>query len=342
MNHRVLSQVHFPVQYVEVTESLVRARGGRVAEVRERCGLPPLDSAQSPTMIDGHQLMESLKIGALHCLPGEPPSLQVLRHFPLTAHGTLGMASITSQTVREALDVALRYQALVMPAFEMQALPVTAEGVTVRVEQVVDMGPFNALMAELVIGVLRNVSPYLGSVPWSVRVQFAHSPMGPTADYDAFFGEPVHFQAPHHAFTVPHAVLDTPLITGNRATQASLEALLKKQVPTGARPAPVSQQVRAFVSGWLRKGQVPPAQSVAEALAMSPRTLSRKLADEGVTLSDLIEGMRIAQAEHLMLDGHRTIQEVAHAVGFADASSFARAFKRGTGHSPVSWRAQRR
>ena len=43
--HRSLQALHFPVQYVEVTESLLRARGGDVGSVRRLCGLPPAGDA---------------------------------------------------------------------------------------------------------------------------------------------------------------------------------------------------------------------------------------------------------------------------------------------------------
>jgi len=55
-----LSRLRFPVQYIEVTESMVRARHGRVPSVRERCGLPPEGHPEQPAFIDGHQLLASV------------------------------------------------------------------------------------------------------------------------------------------------------------------------------------------------------------------------------------------------------------------------------------------
>lgn len=339
---RHLQSVHFPIQYIEITESLVRARGGRVAEVRERCGLPPLDDGDTPqpAMIDGLQFQTLLRIGQEHCLPGEPASLQVLAHFPLTAHGTLGMLTIVSPTVGAALDMALQYHALVMPLFSMHRQDGPNGSVTVRIEQVVDFAPFNELLAEVVVGNFRNVAPYTNVAQPIMDVSFRHA--APAAHlrpaYEHFFGMPVRFGAPHLGFTVSKEMLDTPLLTGNRATRDSLEALLHKQAPDGVRLTPYTQRVRQVVSAGLRRGTLLQASHIAHELALSPRSLSRHLQDEGTTLSDIVEAMRIDHAEQLLSSSTRPVQEVARLVGYADASSFTRAFKRATGRTPAAVR----
>lgn len=337
MTRRPLSEVHFPVQYIEITESLVRSRGGPVAKVREHCGLPPAGSPQTPATIDGHQLQASMLFGRDYCLPGEPSSLQALRHFPLTAHGMLGMLTIASQTVGEALDAALRYHSLVMPLFEMRRLPDTPQGAVVRVEQVVDFAPLNDQVTEMVIGVCCNVAPYTDGLTPNLAVSFRHQPQGDPAAYEAFFGQPVRFGAEYNGFTVGHELLRSPLITGNRATRDLLEAELRRQAPEGTQLKPLAQRVRRLLADEIGQRRLPSAERIAEALAMSPRTLSRKLKDEGESLSGLLDALRIEQAEQL-LDGRRSVQEVARLVGFADASSFARAFKRATGRTPAEVR----
>lgn len=339
---RALQSIHFPIQYIEITESLVKARGGRVAEVRERCGLPPQNSsgAPQPAMIDGHQLQTSMRIGMDHCLPGRPASLQVLEHFPLTAHGMLGMLTIASQTVDEALDMALQYHALVMPVFNIRRQPGPQGSAVVVFEQVVDFAPFNELMAELVVGTFRNVAPYTTLAQPVMDVCFKHA--APPADqwpaYEAFFGMPVRFAAPCQGFTVSRETLQSPLITGNRATRDSLEAMLHKQAPNGVRVTPLTQRVRQVVSAALQRGALVQAAHIAHELALSPRSLSRHLQDEGTTLSEIIETLRIEHAEQLLVSSARPVQEVARLVGYADASSFLRAFKRATGRTPAEVR----
>lgn len=262
----------------------------------------------------------------------------MLRHFPLTAHGTLGVMAITSGTVREALDTALQYHALVMPLFEMRRQPDTAEGAHVRVVPTVDLGPDGALLAELVIGVLRNVAPYTLVGQPVLHAEFAHTSSWPASAYAGFFGAEPRFGAPWHGFTVPHALLDAPLITGNRATRAHLEDLLRREAPQVAQSRPLTQRVRQMLLDGLRKGVLPTSEDLAHDLAMSTRTLSRRLQDEAQSLSRLLEQVRIERAELLLREGRLSVQDVAQQTGFADASSFTRAFKRATGTTPAEWR----
>ena len=337
-----LSRLRFPVQYIEVTESMVRARHGRVADVRAHCGLPPLGHTEQPAFIDGHQLLASVQLAQAHCLPDEPESLQILRHFPLTAHGTLGVFAITAHTVGEALNAALQYHALVMPLFEFHRQPDTPEGAHVRVVPTVDIGPHNALMAELVIGVLLNVAPYTTLASPVLHTEFSHGCGRWPEAYARHFGVAPRFGAPWHGFTVPHALLQAPLITGNRTTHAQLEAVLLRHAPDSAQTRPTTQRVRALLLEGLRKGVLPDSEAVAHALAMSSRTLGRRLQDEGQSLSRLHEQVRIERAEHLLQEGTLPLLAVAQAAGFADASSFARAFKRVTGRTPAEHRQRLR
>lgn len=340
MNPSELSRLRFPVQYLEITEAVVRARHGRVADVRAACGVAPAGEPGSD-WIDGHQLQASLDLAVAHCLPGEAPALQILRHFPLTAHGTLGMLAITSGTVGEALEAALQYHALVMPLFEMRRQPDGNDGVRVHVRPTVDFAPHNELMAELVIGVMRNVAPYTATRQPVLHAAFAHAARWPLQDYTDFLGVAPRFGAPVHGFTVPHALLATPLITGNRATRATLQGQLQREVSSGASLAPVTHQLRHHLLAALRRGHLLSSEHLAHELAMSVRTLSRRLQDEGTSLTQVMAQLRMEHAEHLLGDARLSVRDVARRTGFADASSFIRAFKRATGRTPAENRQRR-
>jgi AraC family transcriptional regulator len=85
-----------------------------------------------------------------------------------------------------------------------------------------------------------------------------------------------------------------------------------------------------------------PAPGVAELAALcgiSARHLHRQfLALTGATVADYIEATRIEQAKHLLTTHDQPIRAVAQACGFAHANSFARAFRRSTGLSPLAFR----
>jgi AraC-like DNA-binding protein len=80
--------------------------------------------------------------------------------------------------------------------------------------------------------------------------------------------------------------------------------------------------------------------TVAKALGLSKRTLRRRLCAEGKLYRSVVNDALAIVAKHQLRSTERTIQEIAHDLGFADASTFHRAFKRRTGMTPQTYRAK--
>ncbi len=329
----------FPIHYLDVGVALVRSRGGDPAALYKAAGLNPQDPSSPSATLSGEQLLAVMDLTLQHCPAGEPPALQILRHFPLTAHGTLGMLTITCETVGDALGAALQYYPLVMPGLDLHREIVSA-GIRVRVKRTIDFGQHNDLITEVILGVFHNIAPYAMAKDLSMQVRLRHKPQGDVAAYAAFFGEPVVFEAEEDSFFVPHSTLQCRLLTSNRVTRAALQALLLREVSYESHIKPFMQRVKRILSLSLSSGATPSAEQVAGELAMSSRTLSRRLQDEGVTLNELLEQIRIERAERLLLTTSRPISEVGRKAGFKDPSAFSRAFKRATGLTPAEMRGR--
>ena len=85
----------------------------------------------------------------------------------------------------------------------------------------------------------------------------------------------------------------------------------------------------------LRLPDGPPDQeTIANDLAMSVRTLHRRLKEEGTTFNELLTQLRQSLAQRMLSDGNRSISEVAFNLGYSDHSAFSRAFKGWFGQSP--------
>jgi AraC-like DNA-binding protein len=79
---------------------------------------------------------------------------------------------------------------------------------------------------------------------------------------------------------------------------------------------------------------------LAAALGLSPRTLQRKLAGSGTSLSALVDEVRRDRAEDLRARGLYTLGEIAARVGFAEPASFTRAWRRWFGAPPSGGRTR--
>jgi AraC-like DNA-binding protein len=91
----------------------------------------------------------------------------------------------------------------------------------------------------------------------------------------------------------------------------------------------VITQVRAMLQGDLALS-LPEA---AKRATMSPRTLKRRLAEQGTTFSELMDDARHQKALVLLLDPRLTIEAIAATLGYSDTANFSRAFKRWTGRT---------
>jgi AraC-like DNA-binding protein len=102
----------------------------------------------------------------------------------------------------------------------------------------------------------------------------------------------------------------------------------------------VVSRARSAIASALSQG-APSAAEVARALAMSERTLHRRLKEASQPFGRLLDEARFAAAKAHLADPGLSLAEVAWLVGFSDQSTFTRAFRRWTGQPPGAWRAAR-
>ena len=82
----------------------------------------------------------------------------------------------------------------------------------------------------------------------------------------------------------------------------------------------------------------PDLETVAERLHMSSRTFKRKLQEHGTGFRELVEAARRAEAIRLLNTTGLSVAQIAGRLGYADASSFSRAFHKWTSTTPGAFR----
>lgn len=100
----------------------------------------------------------------------------------------------------------------------------------------------------------------------------------------------------------------------------------------------MAAQVFALLSRSVRRYPALPA--VAARLKVSSRTLKRKLAQHGVTYSELLDETRLRRSVDLLRDRGRTVRSIAARLGYTAAANFNRAFVRWTGSTPGAYRTR--
>ncbi|HYD46912.1 MAG TPA: AraC family transcriptional regulator ligand-binding domain-containing protein [Terriglobales bacterium] len=154
-----------------------------------------------------------------------------------------------------------------------------------------------------------------------------------TREYTAAFGCPVYWDQARDEMLVESKWMLQPSPYSHPETVRMLRerAAAFRQQYTAPN---WSARVKALVERMMRDGESSIAM-VAKNLGVSPRTLQRRLTEEGVRFEEVRDGARRALALELLGRDQVRIAEVAQQLGFSDARAFRRAFQRWTGMAPV-------
>jgi AraC-like DNA-binding protein len=153
---------------------------------------------------------------------------------------------------------------------------------------------------------------------------------------DEFAGTYIHFMSPHNAIKVPRSALSLPL----QPPIASCAAAAQTDYETFHVSAPAQEFMASLcqlLQALLPKGY-PPVTLIAAAAGLSVRSLQRKLADQGLSYSRLVEKVRYERAVTLLQQPDIRLIDIAMELGYTDSSNFARAFERWTSISPSQFR----
>ena len=82
----------------------------------------------------------------------------------------------------------------------------------------------------------------------------------------------------------------------------------------------------------------PSMQSIARELSITPQTLNNRLKKESVSFQHLKDDVLRDRAIRLLLGDQHSVEEIAFRLGYREARSFTRAFKRWTGSSPTGFK----
>jgi AraC-like DNA-binding protein len=188
-----------------------------------------------------------------------------------------------------------------------------------------------------VLGTTINTIRLFAGRDWRpTEVQLEATPDRKLAQHEALSEARILFRRPCTSILLPRAVLSRPVPTSRRDApeyQAMLQARFLETAPALENLNAVRQTVRALLSQG-----TPAIEQAAEALAVSPRTLQRRLTANALTYSRLLDQVRFERARELLADPTVPAVEVAFELAYTDQSNFSRAFRRWAGVSPGAYR----
>lgn len=336
--YKPLDLLRIPGQYLGIFEAFAVQRGIGVESLRAATDLGPGSPGPRDQDLEGPQFLRLMAWARQVADPERPLSVQLLDHVPLTAHGTMGIVVLTSANLGAALELALRFHPLVMPACELRREDRT-DAVVLELHWLYDFGAQADTLTEMVLGAFNRIRPHLPPTTGLLQLSLRHSPHFPPESYTPL-GEAgcIEFDQSRDALHIPRQWLGLPLLTASPSTLRQFLPGLEAQLHAQQGGQEVTEALRHRLMQRLRQGQTLAIDVVAATLAMSSRTLGRRLAQEGGTYRSLVNEVRLQHAEHLLRTTRKPISQVARAAGFDNDSSFARAFRRRHGIPPSQLR----
>jgi AraC-like DNA-binding protein len=267
--------------------------------------------------------------------------------------GTLGHVLRSSATLGDALARAARYERLMYTGFVTTVeragpLAVICHA-ALHPDTPVERQPIEYVLA-LIFSLCRALAggddPAAGALPAlrPVEVRFrhaAHRDPRVAAEHARVFGAPVRFGQADNALVLPAAALDLP--DPRRGPRGGRGARRPRRAPAHAAHGrdTAGGRLRAALPDLLRAGE-PTLAAAARHLAMSERTLQRRLAVEGTAFQALVDAERRDLALAHLRAGRLAVGEVAFVTGFSEPSAFRRAFRRWTGTTPAAYAGRER
>ncbi|MBR0855525.1 AraC family transcriptional regulator [Bradyrhizobium liaoningense] len=262
------------------------------------------------------------------------------RRLPWGTYGMLCRASITAPNLEVALKRWCRHHRLLTEDVLFE-LAIGEETAVISIREQHDIG---ALREFCLVTLLRYV---LGFSCWAVdsaialrAAEFPFPEPQHVSVYPTIFCKSVGFDADRAGIVFDKHYLSLPLTRSAADLDSMLKGALRLTVLPYRRDRLLVERVRRVLRN--ARGRILGAEDVASELALSTRTMHRRLREEATSLRDLKEEAKFELAKQELMRGRTPIKRIAEIAGFRNEKSFSRAFRTWTGASPREFRGRYR
>ena len=268
---------------------------------------------------------------------GDPGfGIQVASHVRANTFHALGLSLAASPTLHDAFERLLRYFRIVSDAGE---LTFTIDGRWARFELMAPDGfgiaheAVDAFMS-CVVRMCRSLASPHRAEPVQVRLRRPRPTN--TQAFEQAFRCPIEFGCERNELRFALADLDTALRDGDAHLARHHDPILVKMLADVEKDN-LHHRVLGLLVELLPRGGAT-QERVADRLGLSLRTLQRRLQEQAMSYSDILDQARLKVAHRLLRQEVYSLSEIAYLLGFSDLSGFSRFFKRSTGEAPGAHR----
>jgi AraC-like DNA-binding protein len=317
-------------------EPLVEELGGRAQGLLRSAGIDPQSLASPDNRISYASMIRLLEDASvrLRC-PDFGLRLSALQDIRIL--GPAAMIALYSETVGECLRAVATY-------FYVHATGGTVAMVPGEDARSHDL-TFEILMPglhakrqinELSLGIGQTLLEMIIAPGFrSGRIQFTHRRPADLGPLQRRFGTHLEFDCPVNAIAIPDSVLGQPVATSNRDFRRVAVQYVREHISSDEHDR--ASRVRLIAHQLLPTGRCT-LESVADVMAMHPRSLQRELRALGTDFRGILDAVRRELAADYLSDTDASLGQVAAMLGYSDQAAFTNAFRRWFGVSPGRWR----
>jgi AraC-like DNA-binding protein len=307
------------------------ARGVAAEQLYEAAGVAPLPGSPNERITLAHHF--ALWAAAMRAVADPSFPVEVGRAASFDIFDVMGYASRSAPDLRAAIDVILRYGRVhandnvfavepagddlrvFMPPSGPLPLPARAATESVLVQTVA--------LGRAIVGV--------ELVP--LEVTYRHAEPRDISAHTAFFGVRPRFEQPLTSVVISATDLERPCVGADPGLHTVLLRLADDALADTPSPTTTTGAAQVVIQKRLASGGAT-LENVAKELAMSARTLRRRLTEEGASFGALRDEVRHRLAQRYLEEDRLSLAEVAFLLGFSDERAFRRAFRRWEGRPP--------
>ncbi len=317
-------------------QALVTELGGDPEACLRAAGVDP-DSLANPDHLTPYRnFLEALNIAA-DATATPHFGLLLSRKQSLSMLGAIGFAMMEAPTIREAMENMHRFFHLHITGAQI-SLNVGLNVANWSFEVLLDNAPPIVQQLDLAAGVGVNIMRQLIDYSWSpASVHMQRSRPADDRPYKQLFRTQVLFGQDEGVITFDRRILDRPIENANQQLFGILNDYLKHQEQKA--PTDFVSLVRETIVCALHEGSHS-VEAIGHRLAMSPRTLQRRLNAHGSSFKKILAEVRNNIAQQYLMNTSVPLTRIAVLLGYSELAAFSRSFRREFGSSPKDWREQ--
>lgn len=250
--------------------------------------------------------------------------------------GMLGVATMTSNTLRDAAALSERFHKYLSPVL-VPEMHIEGDECVVQANEAWDLGPMRALAVEcLFTGLLKQIEFITGVEHFPCRFEFGYTAPSYVTLYESYLKNPVAFDCGFHQMRFDAKWLDVALRFRHPLTCSQAVAICEDCMGNLSSRESVLLKLRQLPV--VAPGRVLSLEEAASSLHMSERTLKRQLQKLNTQYRRVVDAMRFEWAASALRSSNMAVAEIAEQMCFTDVANFRRAFKRWAGQTPQEYR----